>query len=87
MSKWWTSIETPDKYTVELTSDQPRPAMFDLFDTMNMVNKDVTENPDLFIKTSGSTGPFKFVEYVQGQHIRWTKTRITGRRGGRISTT
>ena len=22
MSKWWTSIETPDKYTVQLTSDQ-----------------------------------------------------------------
>jgi peptide/nickel transport system substrate-binding protein len=73
MSKWWTSIDTPDKYTVELTSDLPRPAMFDLFDMMNMVNKDVTENPDLYLKTSGSTGPFKFVEYVQGQHIRWVK--------------
>src|ERR1043165_692627 len=39
MSKWWTSIDTPDKYTVELTSDVQRPAMFDLFDMMNMVNK------------------------------------------------
>ncbi|HEX8966649.1 MAG TPA: ABC transporter substrate-binding protein [Chloroflexota bacterium] len=73
MSKWWTSIETPDKYTVVLTSDQPRPAMFDLFEMMNMVDKDVTENPDLLIKTSGATGPFKFAEYIQGQHIRWVK--------------
>jgi peptide/nickel transport system substrate-binding protein len=73
MSKWWTGIDTPDKYTVELTSDQPRPALFDLFDTLNIVNKEITDNPDLLIKTSGSTGPFKFVEYVQGQHIRWTK--------------
>lgn len=73
MSKWWTTIETPDKYTVELTSDRPRPSMFDLFETMNMVNQDVTENPELLIKTSGSTGPFKFVEYVQGQYIRWVK--------------
>ena len=73
MSKWWTAIDTPDKYTLELTSDQPRPAMFDLFDTLNIVNKEITDNPDLVVKTSGSTGPFKFVEYVQGQHIRWTK--------------
>jgi peptide/nickel transport system substrate-binding protein len=73
MSKWWTAIDTPDKYTVELTSDQPRPAMFDLFDTLNIVNKEITDNPDLLIKMSGSTGPFKFVEYVQGQHIRWAK--------------
>jgi peptide/nickel transport system substrate-binding protein len=73
MSNWWTSVDTPDKYTVELTSDQSRPAMFDLFDMMNMVNKDITENPELILKTSGGTGPFKFVEYVQGQHIRWTR--------------
>jgi peptide/nickel transport system substrate-binding protein len=73
MSNWWTSIETPDKYSVVLTSDQPRPSMFDLFDMLNMVNRDVTENPDLFLKTSGATGPFTFVEYAQGQHIRWAK--------------
>jgi peptide/nickel transport system substrate-binding protein len=73
MSRWWTTIDTPDKYTVELSSDQPRPAMFDLFEAMNMVNPDITEQPDLVVKTSGSTGPFKFVEYIQGQHIRWVK--------------
>jgi peptide/nickel transport system substrate-binding protein len=73
MSNWWTSIETPDKYTVVLTSDQPRPAMFDLFDMLNIVNQDITENPDLLLKTSGATGPFKFVEYSQGQYIRWAK--------------
>jgi peptide/nickel transport system substrate-binding protein len=73
MSKWWTSIETPDKYTVQLTSDQSRPALFDLFDMLNMVNKDITEDPNQFTKTTGGTGPFKFVEYVQGDHIRWQK--------------
>jgi peptide/nickel transport system substrate-binding protein len=73
MSKWFTAIETPDKYTVVLTSDQPRPAMFDLFESLNMVNKDITDNPEQVTKTSGGTGPFKFVEYAQGDHIRWTK--------------
>jgi peptide/nickel transport system substrate-binding protein len=73
MSKWWTTIDTPDKYTVELTSDQPRPALFDLFEMLNIVDKDITENPDLLKTTTGATGPFKFVEYVQGQHIRWQK--------------
>jgi peptide/nickel transport system substrate-binding protein len=73
MSKWWTTIETPDKYTVELTSDRARPALFDLFEMLNIVDKDITDNPDRLVKTTGGTGPFKFVEYVQGQHIRWQK--------------
>jgi ABC-type transport system substrate-binding protein len=47
--------------------------MFDLFDMLNIVNQDITENPDLLLKTSGATGPFKFVEYSQGQYIRWAK--------------
>jgi peptide/nickel transport system substrate-binding protein len=72
MSKWFTGVDAPDKYTVVLTSDQPRPAMFDLFELLNMVNKDITETPAV-TTTSGGTGPFKFAEYVQGDHIRWTK--------------
>jgi peptide/nickel transport system substrate-binding protein len=73
MSKWWTSIETPDKYTVQLTSDDSRPELFDLFEMLNIVNKDITEDPNQINKTTGGTGPFKFVEYVQGDHIRWQK--------------
>ena len=72
MSRWWTGIETPDKYTVVLTSEQPRPSMFDMFEMLNMVNKDLVESPEYTTK-SGSTGPFKFVEYAQGDFIRWTK--------------
>jgi peptide/nickel transport system substrate-binding protein len=72
MSKWWTSIETPDAYTVELTSDAPRPAAFDLFDLLNMVDRELVEGPD-YRTRSGATGPYRFVEYAQGQHIYWTK--------------
>src|SRR6185437_7350369 len=31
-SNWFTNIELPDKYTVVLASDQPRPTMFDFFE-------------------------------------------------------
>jgi peptide/nickel transport system substrate-binding protein len=72
MSKWWTSIDTPDKYTVELTSDASRPAMFDLFEMLNMVDRELVESSD-YLTRSGGTGPFKFVEYLQGQHIHWTR--------------
>lgn len=72
LSNWFPGIETPDPHTVVLTSEQPRPGMFDLLISLNMVNKDVTET-DLVTKTSGSTGPFKFVEWVPGQHLRWAK--------------
>ena len=46
--------------------------MFDLFELLNMVNQDITESSAV-TTTSGSTGPFKFAEYVQGDHMRWTK--------------
>jgi peptide/nickel transport system substrate-binding protein len=72
MSNWWTGIQTPDPYTITLTSDQSRPALFDLFEMLNMSNKDITETPDVMTK-SGGTGPFKFAEWVQGDHLRWVK--------------
>jgi peptide/nickel transport system substrate-binding protein len=31
-SKWFTTIDTPDKYTVLLSSDQPRPLVFDFLE-------------------------------------------------------
>ncbi|HEU0169050.1 MAG TPA: ABC transporter substrate-binding protein, partial [Chloroflexota bacterium] len=72
MSKWFTSMQKPDKYTVVLSSDQPRPAMFDLFDMLNIADRELVESPD-YTKKGGATGPFKFVEWVQGDHIRWVK--------------
>ena len=35
-AKWWTSIETPDKYTVIFKSDKPRPLAFDYFEFLNI---------------------------------------------------
>jgi peptide/nickel transport system substrate-binding protein len=71
-SKWFTSIETPDKYTVVLTSDQPRPAMFDFWQVLNILDQDTVEGPEGKTKAVG-TGPFSFVEWVSGDHWLFAK--------------
>ena len=62
-ARWFTGIETPDKYTAILNSEQPRPLVFDFFEYFNMVDKDTVEGPDAKTTTVG-TGPFTFVEWV-----------------------
>jgi len=68
-SKWYTSIETPDKYTVVLGSDQPRPATFDFFEYFDIVDSETADA----LQTLIGTGPFKFVEWAQGEHLLFTR--------------
>jgi peptide/nickel transport system substrate-binding protein len=68
LASWWTAIDTPDKYTVVVTSDLSRPNAFDYFEYLNIINQETQEGPDS--KTTGvGTGPWKFVEWVQGDHV------------------
>src|SRR5438094_3007410 len=71
-SMWFSTIDTPDKYTVVLTSDLPRPAIFDFFEYFNQVDKDTMEGPNAKTASVG-TGPFKFVEWVQGDHLTFAR--------------
>jgi peptide/nickel transport system substrate-binding protein len=68
-SKWFTTIDTPDKYTVVLGSDQPRPATFDFFEYFDIVDSDTAAAQTTLI----GTGPFKFVEWTQGIHMLFTR--------------
>jgi peptide/nickel transport system substrate-binding protein len=70
--QWFQTVETPDKYTVILTSDQPRLLVFDLFESLNIVDQQTIESPDAAMKSNG-TGPFAFVEWAQGDHATWAK--------------
>src|SRR4051794_18712106 len=45
-SAWFSVIDTPDKYTVVLTAEQPRPGIFDFLSAFNMVDKDTMEGPN-----------------------------------------
>jgi peptide/nickel transport system substrate-binding protein len=71
-SNWFSSFDTPDKNTIVLTAEQPRPLVFDFFERLNMLDKNVMEGPDAKTKANG-TGPFKFIEWIQGDHFTTAK--------------
>jgi peptide/nickel transport system substrate-binding protein len=68
-AKWWTSIETPDKYTVIFKSDKPRPLAFDFFEFLNIAEPTSAADPTKAV----GTGPFKFVEWTQNVTLTLTK--------------
>ncbi len=79
-SNWFSGIDTPDKYTVVLTSEQPRVGAFDFFYAFNMLDKNTMEGPDAKTKVNG-TGPFVFQEWAQGDQVDLTKNKNYWRRG------
>ncbi len=66
------SVETPDKYTVIIRSDQPWPAIADYIHVLNILDQQAMAQPDARLHPVG-TGPFVFGEYVQGDHLTLTK--------------
>src|SRR5499427_740029 len=68
-AKWWTSIETPDKYTVIFKSDKPRPLAFDFFEYLNIAEPTAANDPTKAV----GTGPFKFVEWKQNDSLTLAK--------------
>src|SRR5436190_93955 len=71
-SNWWTSWEKPDKNTIVLQSDKPRPGVFDFLQYLRILDKDTMEGPDATTKVVG-TGAYKFVEWVPGDHFTLVK--------------
>ena len=73
-SEWWTTIETPDKSTLIMASDKPRPGVFDFLQAFHILDKDTMEGPNSRSAAIG-TGPFVLKEWIQGDHITFTKNR------------
>jgi peptide/nickel transport system substrate-binding protein len=71
-SSWFTTMDTPDKYTIVLASQQPLPGLFDFFEYYNILDRVSVEAPDAKSKAVG-TGPFQLVEWVQGDHLTFSK--------------
>jgi peptide/nickel transport system substrate-binding protein len=65
-----TTFEATDKYTVIVKSPVAWPSIFDYFQVLHIVDKDTAQGP---ITGPVGTGPFKFVEWVQGQYLRFEK--------------
>ena len=74
ISNWFTSIETPDKYTVEITTDVSRPNFFDGLEIFNICDKANVEGPDAKTTIIG-TGPFVLTERVPGDSFTFTKNK------------
>jgi peptide/nickel transport system substrate-binding protein len=72
VSKWFTSIDTPDKYSVVIKTDGPRPGFFDGLEIFNMCDKANVEGPDAKTTIVG-TGPFVFGERAPGDHFTFTR--------------
>jgi peptide/nickel transport system substrate-binding protein len=70
-SNWW-DIDTPDKYTVVLRSEIPRPLVFDNLETFNIIDQVTAEGPNGKTQAVG-TGPFILKEWVQGDHVSLVK--------------
>ena len=80
MSSWITDIQTPDKYTVVLGTDQPRPSLFDYLQFVNISDPETYAGPNSSTKVVG-TGPFEFVEWIQGDHVTLRKNAKYWRSG------
>src|SRR5579884_607569 len=65
----WTA---PDTYTVVLSAKNPWPAIFDWLEVVGILDKDTMEGPNAR-STAVGTGPFTFVEWVQGDHLTYGK--------------
>ncbi len=63
------SVETPDTYTLVLRASQPWPAAFNVLAWTNILDPRVPPEQN---KPAG-TGPFTFVEWVQGDHFTLKK--------------
>ncbi|MBV9327849.1 MAG: ABC transporter substrate-binding protein [Chloroflexi bacterium] len=72
MSRWLTDIQTPDKYTLNLVMDQPHAGIFDMLELIAMQDQVTLQSPDASSMAVG-TGPFKFVEWVAGDHFTLAK--------------
>ncbi len=74
ISNWFTTIDTPDKYTVEIKTDAPRPGFFDGLEIFNICDKANVEGPDAKTSIVG-TGPFVLMERVPGDHFTFVKNK------------
>ena len=69
-----------DKYTVTMTTEKPWINVFDFLQVLNILDKDSPDGPR-GKTTAVGTGAFTFVEWVQGDHVTYAKTKNYWRTG------
>jgi peptide/nickel transport system substrate-binding protein len=74
------SVDATDKYSVVISTHQPYPYISHILEAMNMLDPVTMQQPDGVTKPVG-TGPFKFVEFSQGDHLTLTRNANYWRSG------
>jgi len=72
MALYIKDAKAEDKHTVSFSMEKPNAAIFDLFDSMFVMDKETIAD----IKTKGvGTGPFKLVRWMPGDRVIWEKNK------------
>ena len=74
LAKWVKQVDTPDNTTVVIQFDSARPSALDLFENLLITDRESYQD-SLDGKSFIGTGPFKFKEWVPGDH--YTMVRNT----------
>ena len=72
MTRQLTSVEAPDKYTLIASADGPWLQVWDMLALMPIIDPVTAQSSDPATTPVG-TGPFKFVEWRQGDHLSFTR--------------
>ena len=80
MSNWFSSWDVPDKYTVILKSDTPRPGAFDLLEYLAIADEQTLESPGGDQKING-TGPWTLADRKVGVSWDFVKSKNYWRTG------
>ena len=72
MTRQLIGVETPDKYTLVATADGPWLQVWDMLALMPIIDP-VTAQSSNPATTPVGTGPFKFVEWLQGDHMSFVR--------------
>jgi len=71
MTRQLTGLDTPDKYTLVATADGPWLQVWDMLALMPIIDPVSAQSADPATTPVG-TGPFKFIEWRQGDHLAFT---------------
>ncbi len=73
-------IQTPDRSTVVLQFDEPRPAIFDMFESLSIMDRETIGEAEEAKRLVG-TGPFKWGQWTPGDRLALTRTENYWKQG------